>query len=172
MPSNSRSTEYFWRVVAEVEWDYPELHDSNDIVSDVWSFTTKPNFNAGDNILTTTALAAVPFALGGFAAEGTTSINWEAFDLAFGGGSTTKVTFTDATDPDTTVIISEAGKYILTLTVDGLTDSKEIVVIDDACEAAKATGTWEANYYDRDDDCDVDLKDFSIFANSFNAYGQ
>ena len=43
-------------------------------------------------------------------------------------------------------------------------DQMEIVVFEDACLAKKATGTWVANYYDRNGDCIVDLEDFTIFA--------
>jgi hypothetical protein len=40
-----------------------------------------------------------------------------------------------------------------------------IQVYEDACEAAKSNPNgWTANYYDRDEDCNVDLSDLSEFA--------
>lgn len=170
---------YYWRVDAIVDYDYvpgTEIADANMVTGKVWTFTTKeldepPVVEAGDNILTTSALAAAGFELEGTVIDDGTStltVGWEAFDVALGGGSTTKVTFTDAADPNTVVTISEAGTYILKLTATDATgtisDQKEIVVYDSACQAAKNTGARTANYYDRNDDCIVDLADFAVFA--------
>jgi hypothetical protein len=176
-PDLSHGTPYFWRVVETVQYDYMTPGDTNDITSDVWAFTTKlqdtpPVVDAGPKFTTTTVLAATPFALKGTVTDdGATAltVGWQAFDVALGGGLTTKVTFADATDPNTTVTVSEAGTYVVKLTADDLgndpvSDQKEIVVLDDACQAIKSTGTWAANYYDRNDDCIVDLTDFAIFA--------
>ena len=131
-----------------------------------------PVVSAGDNILTTLALASSPnvLILGGSVKDGYSplTIRWEAFEVALGGGLTTKVVFADETAPGTAVTISEAGTYILKLTATdsngSFSDQMEIVVYEDACEAKKATGTWVANYYDRNGDCIVDMQDFAIFA--------
>jgi endonuclease/exonuclease/phosphatase family metal-dependent hydrolase len=132
-----------------------------------------PVVNAGNNILTTLALASSPNALilGGSVTDDYTSLltaRWEAFEVALGGGLTTKVVFADATDPRTAVTISEPGTYVLQLTATdndvSFSDQMEIVVFEDACLANKATGAWVANYYDRNGDCIVDLEDFTIFA--------
>ena len=176
-PDLAYDTPYFWRVVETVQYVYKTPGDVNDIASDVWSFTTKladapPVVDAGPKFITTTDLAATPFALkGSLTDDGVTSVTtgWQAFDVALGGGLTTKVTFADATDPNTTVTVSEAGSYVLKLTAtDGynpsVSDQKELVVLDDACQAIKSTGNWVANYYDRNGDCVVDLADFSVFA--------
>jgi hypothetical protein len=74
----------------------------------------------------------------------------------------------------TTLSASVAGTYKVKVTV---TDSPstppaavvsaiaEVVVYADACEAKKASpGGWTANYYDQDDDCDVDVVDLSALA--------
>ena len=169
-PALDYATTYYWRV------DVLDSTTSSVIDGATWTFTTKlldtpPVVEAGDNVLTTLELA-ISLAMGGSVTDDETStltINgWEAFEALGGGGLTTKVTFADATDPATTATISEAGTYILKLTATDATgtvsDQKEIIVYADACEAAKATGEWTANYYDRDDDCDVDMADFAIFA--------
>ena len=160
-------TTYYWKVdvVAGVD-----TH-----VGNVWSFTTKaldapPVVEAGDNILTTLELAG-SLAMGGSVTDDGTSAltidGWEAFE-ASAGGSTTKVTFADASDPATTVTISEPGTYILKLTatdaLGSVSDQKEITVYADACDAAKATGEWTVNHYDRNEDCIVDMTDFAVFA--------
>jgi len=131
-----------------------------------------PVVSAGDNILTTLALANSPnvLILGGSVKEDYSSlaVKWEAFEVALGGGLTTKVVFADATDPHTAVTIREAGTYVLKLTSTdsngSFSDQIEIVVYEDACEAKKASGTWVANYYDRNGDCIVDMQDFAILA--------
>ncbi len=133
---------------------------------------TPPVVSAGDNILTTLELASVPNALtlGGSVKDDYSphTVRWEAFEVALGGGLTTKVVFADATDPHTAVTIREAGTYVLKLTASdsngSFSDQMEIVVYEDACEANKATGTWVANYYDRNGDCIVDMEDFTILA--------
>ncbi len=176
-PDLAYDTPYFWRIVETVQYVYKAPGDVNDIASDVWSFTTKladapPIVDAGPKFITTADLAATPFALkGNFTDDGVTpvTIGWQAFDVALGGGLTTKITFADATDPNTTVTVSEAGTYVVKLTAtDGYNPSvsaqKEIVVLEDACQAIKSTGTWAANYFDRNDDCVVDMADFAVFA--------
>jgi hypothetical protein len=40
----------------------------------------------------------------------------------------------------------------------------EVIVFEDACAAKKSTGTWVANYYDRNEDCVVDMEDLADFA--------
>jgi hypothetical protein len=169
---------YYWRVDMNVDFDFVPGTEPNIIVGPVWSFTTKqedalPIVDAGGNILTTLALAspANPLVLGGSVSDDGASpltVKWEAFEVALGGGLTTKVVFADAADPDTAITVSEAGTYILKLTAtDGngsFSDQMQIVVYQDACEAKKATGTWVANYYDRNGDCIVDMQDFAIFA--------
>ncbi|MCK5000608.1 MAG: fibronectin type III domain-containing protein, partial [Anaerohalosphaera sp.] len=161
---------YYWRITS-----YGDIVPHT---SPVWGFATKkfdanPLVEAGDNILTTLEMASPPnsLAMGGSVTDDGTStltINgWKAFE-ALGGGLTTKVTFADAYDPETTATISEVGTYILKLTATDATGSfssqKEIVVYADACDAAKATGARTANYYDRNDDCIVDMEDFAVFA--------
>jgi len=172
------NTTYYWKVDA---YEPNSLGGYNKIQGMVWSFTTKPEdltpvVDAGDSIITTLALSSSPNVLtlhGSVVDDGTTplTVNWQAYDVAFGGGLTTKVTFANQTDPNTTVTISESGTYILSLSAtDGtgtVSDQKEIVVYDSDCDAAKATGTRVANYYDRDDNCVVNLLDFAVFASEW-----
>jgi hypothetical protein len=95
-------------------------------------------------------------------------IQWEAFEIALGGGLTPNVVFADQTAPNTAVTISQAGTYVLKLTATDsngtFSDQMEVAVFEDACQAKKATGTWVANYYDRNEDCVVDMEDFTIMA--------
>ncbi len=177
VPDLEYDTEYFWRVVATVQYDYKTVGDTNDITSNVWAFTTKeldtpPVVDAGGNIMVTTEMASSPFALEGTVTDDGTSamtVGWEAFEVALGGGSaTTKVSFVDAADPNTTVTVSEAGSYIVKLTATDATgsvsDQKEITVVEDGCRAAQMFAGYQANYYDRNGDCVVNLEDFAEFA--------
>ena len=43
-------------------------------------------------------------------------------------------------------------------------DTLSLVVVADACDAAKLIAGFELNYYDSDDDCDVDVVDLAAFA--------
>ncbi len=167
-------TDYYWVV------DAYEPNATGDILhpGDAWMFTTKaednpPSVDAGEGLLVSLEMVTAPNGvplLGSVTDDGTSAltIGWEAFEANLGGGATTKVTFADATDPNTTITVSEAGTYIVKLTATDATgsvsDQKEIRVYADACDAAKATGTWQANYYDRNGDCVVNLDDFVVFA--------
>jgi hypothetical protein len=165
---------YYWKVIGYE----PNGVNFNPVPGPVWSFTTKPMdaapvVDAGDSVITTLALTSSPnvLALNGSVIDDGVSaltVTWKAYEVAYGGGLTTKVTFADQTNPSTTVTISESGTYILNLSATDATgtvsDTMEIVVYDSDCDAAKATGTHVANYYDRDDNCVVDLSDFAVFA--------
>jgi hypothetical protein len=167
---------YYWRI---------DTYEPNTLggpdtktVGPAWNFTTKsfdiaPIVDAGDSVITTLELCTTPNALalnGSVTDDGTSelTVSWEAYELAYGGGLTNKVTFADQTSPDTTVTISESGTYILNLSATDATgtvsDAMEIVVYDSDCDAAKATGTRVANYFDRDDNCVVNILDFAAFA--------
>jgi hypothetical protein len=175
-PDMVNLTTYYWKVDSHVKFDYKT--DPNVLSGPIWAFTTAPFdmtpvVDAGGSIITTLELASSPNVLtlnGSVTDDGisTLTVRWEAYDVAFSGGLTSKVTFADATDPSTTVTISESGTYILNLSATDATgtvsDQIEIVVYDSDCDAAKATGTHVANYYDRNDNCVVDLSDFAVFA--------
>jgi hypothetical protein len=172
-------TTYYWGIDAYE----PNTLGGPDIktVGSVWSFTTKsediaPVVDAGDSVITTLALTSSPNVLalnGSVVDDGTTplTVQWEAYDVALGGGLTTKVTFADQTDPSTTVTISESGTYILNLSATDATgtvsDQIKIAVYDSDCDAAKATGTRVVNYYDRDDNCVVNLLDYAELASEW-----
>ncbi len=150
--------------------NYPSDHRA---VVATFSYATEP-VEAGENILTTLELAN-DLALNGTAGltGSSVSINWQAFALSAGGvlSPSSAVTFTDSHDPATTISVSQAGSYILKLTVtDGqsqYSDELELRVYADACLAAKATGDWTASYYDRNNDCVVDLIDLSMLVSDW-----
>ncbi len=166
------NTDYFWRVSAQVVYD----NNSTGVIdSKAWSFKTKmqdtpPVIDAGDNILTTVELASALTLNGVVDDDGTSpvSVLWEAYEVALDGGPTDKVVIANAASLNTTVSVSQAGVYVLKLTVTDangpVTDQMEIRVFADSCQAAKLTGTWQANYYDRNSDCLVDINDFAVFA--------
>ena len=167
------NSDYYWCVKAQVTFDD---NTTGVISSPTWSFRTKlqdipPVVDAGDNIITTVELAAEPFGLNETVTDdGTTAVDilWEAFEISADGIATTNVVFSDAAAADTTVTILAAGTYVLKLTAtDGtgpVSDMVEIRVYEDGCRAAKATGAWQAGYYDTNSDCVVDINDFAMFA--------
>ena len=165
-------TTYYWAV---------DAHEPNTVGTiirpgPVWSFTTKPLdappvVEAGNNIITWLAKAQAGFALAGSVTDDGVSaltIDWDAFELALGGAQTSKVAFTDAADPITTITISDTGTYILGLSatddIATVSDSVRIDVFTDVCEAAKATAGYQTNLYDVNEDCIVDVLDFRAFA--------
>ena len=163
-------TTYYWRIIS--------TDGSTTSYSDVSEFITKkldspPVVDAGDNILTGLELVSPPNSLalnGSVTDDGTSSLEidgWVAYE-AMGGGLTANVTFADDKAPETTATISEAGTYILSLSATDATGTVtgqiEVIVHANACDAAKATGEWTANYFDRNDDCIVDIEDFAVFA--------
>jgi hypothetical protein len=71
--------------------------------------------------------------------------------------------------PTASFTTDTAGIYTIQLTAtDGLgqSDSNTVTinVYADACEAAQAVSGFSFNYYDMDDDCDVDTVDVAAFA--------
>ena len=136
------------------------------------TFTCTPDpVDAGKNILTTLDLAGSLQLDGTISISGDTlTINWQAFSVSPSGvlSATSNIIFSDPTNPDTIITAGQAGNYILKLnaTLNGTTysDQVELRVYADTCQAAKATGTWQAAYYDRNSDCNVDLADLAQFA--------
>ncbi len=174
-PVNSLSynTTYKWQVKANVNYN----DSTTGVVSGpVWAFTTKqldvaPVVNAGDNILTTIDLAGAPLSLNASVVDdGTTqmTILWQAFEISADCIATANVEFDDPEAVDTTITVSAIGTYVLKLTATddtgSVSDMIEMRVYEDGCRAAKAAGNWQANYYDRNGDCIVDINDFAQFA--------
>ncbi len=172
-------TTYYWRVVS---YEPNEVPGGDAIVhtGPTWNFTTKaldapPVVDAGQNILAALDWVTAPSAVdlqGSVIDDGISSVTvaWEALEGE--GIDPNNVTFTDVTDPATSVSITEVGTYTLKLTaIDGngveVTDQKEIGVYADACEAAKADGTWSPNFFDYDENCVVNLDDFAEFAKAW-----
>ena len=74
---------------------------------------------------------------------------------------------------DYDVTITELGSYTLELQAgDGDITSSDTVTINvysDACESAKADPDFELLFGDADEDCDVDIDDFVVFAGNWLA---
>jgi len=152
--------------------EYPGYPSDHRAVLATFTFLP-PLVDAGGSIITTLELASPPntLPLAGSVSDDATGpfmIQWEAFETAPGSGPTANVVFADPTDPGTLVTISQPGTYVLKLTATdsngSFSDQMEVAVFEDACQAKKATGTWVANYYDRNEDCVVDMEDFTIMA--------
>ena len=76
---------------------------------------------------------------------------------------------TDNQNPTATLMTDMEGDYKISLTIsDGKTTIEKLFVVEvyaDACEAKKASfGGWNANHYDRDGNCLVDIADFAVMA--------
>ncbi len=140
----------------------------------ITALTNKPAVEAGSSVLTTLGLANVPNGLTMSAAvngDGAASadIHWQAFDFEFDGGLSSNVTFDNAADPNSTVTVSEAGRYIFQLAAtvgdpaETVSDHIEVIVYEDDCEGAIAAELWDTEF-DYDDNCIVDISDFATFA--------
>ena len=167
------NSDYYWRVKALVNYDD---NTSGEIISPIWSFRTKlldtpPIVDAGGNIITTIDLASASFVSNATVSDdGTTPMTtlWEAYEINPDGIATSNVVFADASVVDTAITVLTTGTYILKLTATddtgSVSDVVEMRVYEDGCRAAKATGMWQANYYDTNSDCVVDINDFALFA--------
>jgi len=107
-----------------------------------------------------------------FSAFGTTvmiSVDWGPKALGLVNDSVTK-TNADLYFPTADFTTDTAGTYVIQLTATDTenppaSDTMEIFVGEDACEAAQEAPGWvEFNFYDRDQNCIVDLLDFAPFA--------
>ena len=118
-----------------------------------------------------------------------TEQNYSAFNTTvsilptWGGMATVTDTTNDPSSPTQSAILSTdwPGSYIVRLTVtDNVwtsSDTMTVRVAANACVAAQEAPGWtEFNYYDVDEDCDVDLADFAALAlqwlDNRNANGQ
>ncbi len=171
---------YYWRVDLYVDYDYIAGVDANSTIDGyVWSFTTEsatPAITIFDNILTSMDL--LPATVSAVVQDGdndVASVLWEVLDddQNYPAGAIAAVpdATTDLYNPTAAFTTDTSGIYMVLLTVtdgQGNVDSKvaQVRVEQTGCDQAKLNleGVWVANYYDRDQDCDVDLRDFAVFA--------
>ncbi|MCP4376999.1 MAG: hypothetical protein GY794_12580 [bacterium] len=130
-----------------------------------------------DNVLTTRSL--LPAALSAVvtdADDNLVSIDWLwlSDDIIAPAGAVGTITNTTsdlyAPRADFGAPSDPNGGYIIRLTAtdgDGNTAQRNatVQVFETACELAATEAGWSGyNYYDRDEDCDVDLNDYAVFA--------
>ena len=110
-----------------------------------------------------------PQSFSAFGADVTISVAWGPRALGLINASVTK-TNDDLYAPTAELTADTAGTYQVQLTAidsEGSEDSDivSISVAEDACQAAQNAPDWvDFNYFDTDQDCDVDLVDFAAFA--------
>ena len=193
LPAITTDTTYYWRVDSVVIWDvnsflepgtYTVIPGTPDtylqtVEGDSWQFTTlpanpAPTVDAGDNLYTSLALLDSPnaIALNGIVSDpgDSPTILWSVLTgvadypggtQSFPGGAGSAVT---------TFQSDTAGRFVLQLTADDgynppVSDTMEVLVIEDACEAAKANPDgYTQLVFDLNNDCVVNLPDLAIVA--------
>jgi hypothetical protein len=183
-PPITYNTAYFWRVDTYVTWDSNEItgNFTDKIEGSVWSFTTEPSYtpvvlDSFANVITTVDIgtADLEAVISGNSTPVSAVFEILTDDAEYpAGGDAVLSNYGPSASLTTTLSASVAGAYKVKVTI---TDSPstppaavvsaiaEVVVYADACEAKKASpGGWTANYYDQDDDCDVDVNDLRAYA--------
>jgi len=187
----------FWRVDTTVVWDSNEMLDPNTytdngngtytqlVVGSDWQFSTAsyqpPVVNLND-VITFVDIGADLSATVTETSYLVTSGEFELLDddSEFPTGSDAELinidTTTEPNNPTATLTTTDPGIYKVKLTVSDGTATAEsiaqVAVYADACQAAKATGSWTQNYYDvtgiyldpNEPDCLVDVLDFDSLA--------
>ncbi len=163
---------YYWQVKTD---------NGTEQLSDLFWFEAvtykAPELSGGDSVWTTLDLVPATMSAS-IETFGTplTSVTLELLedDLAFPTGADAILTpdTSDLENPTASLTTDTAGLYKVLLTVmDGTTTIEKIIAVDvysDACQAKKDSPSgWVANYYDRDDDCDVDVADFAVLAEAW-----
>ncbi len=160
--------DYYWQVtVYDSDLAEPVL------VGPVFTFNTRnvaPTADAGDDLETWLVDGTRDIQLAGAAIDddgpGPYSYLWEVTSDA---NELNPATLDDATLPDATVTLPEAGEYTLSLIVnDGAdpsaADSIQITVYADSCQHARNQDGFVRLAGDTDEDCDVDMTDFANVA--------
>jgi hypothetical protein len=183
-PPITYNTAYFWRVDTYITWDSNEItgNFTDKIEGSVWSFTTEPSYtpvvlDSFANVITTVDIgtADLEAVISGNSTPVSAVFEILTDDAEYpAGGDAVLSNYGPSASLTTTLSASVAGAYKVKVTI---TDSPstppaavvsaiaEVVVYADACEAKKASpGGWTANYYDQDDDCDVDVNDLRAYA--------
>ncbi|MBN1844443.1 MAG: hypothetical protein JW810_02090, partial [Sedimentisphaerales bacterium] len=107
-----------------------------------------------------------------FGATVTISVAWGPHALGLINASVTK-TNADLYAPTADFTTDYAGTYVIQLEATDSegsvgSDTLEVAVAEEPCTAAQMVSTWPGfNYYDRDEDCDVDMLDFVPFASQW-----
>jgi hypothetical protein len=157
--------DYYWQITV-----YDSAFAEPVLVSPVFTFNTRnvaPTADAGDDLETWLADGSRDVILAGIAIDddgpGPYSYEWEVTSNA---NDLNPATLDDATLPNATVTLPEAGEYTLALIVnDGAdpsaADSIQITVYADSCEHARNQAGFAAFPGDTDGDCDVDMVDLA-----------
>jgi len=165
---------YFWIVDESLGAAHPRDWD-NIIQGSVWSFetvTSAPEVDAGSSIVTWLEEGTTTVDLNGTVTDATgdvTAILWSLVESPLGS----TVNIANASAVATTATLDATGRYVLELhAVDAVqhedSDTMEINVYADACEAAKNNPNgYTASPYDFNDDCQVDFIDFAMFATAW-----
>lgn len=168
-------TTYYWSVDTQLE-----LNNSGEPVfvpGVVWTFSTlipfdRPKAGAGENLLGTVAMGLAGIQLNGTVTDpddNIINIEWSVDQKP----QVAAVHFTDASDPATTVTVDTEGLYVLKLLAEDEEeqigqDKMEILVYDDACEAAQNNPDgYTPIDSDTDSDCEIDTEDFSTVSSEW-----
>jgi len=172
---------YYWRVDALEPNTLPGGTGYIVHKGPIWSFKTVPltpiietfdNVVSAMDILPATLSATV---LNSLDSEATFTLLVDDYEYPTGA----TVGFSQETSnpgaPTCTLVPDKPGTYKVKLVVtktgfEPIEQISKLVVYEDSCQAIKALGTFEANYYDRDEDCDVDLDDLSDFVQEWLDY--
>ena len=168
-------TIYYWRVDTELQLD--NMTEPNLISGIIWSFSTsipssRPQVNAGENLLSTVAMGLAGIQLNGTVIDpddNLITVEWSVIEQP--GGST--VEFTDASDPATTITVDAVGLYVLKLfaeDADGQvsSDQIEILIYANPCEAAQNNPDGYSSIdSDTDSSCEIDIEDFASIASEW-----
>ncbi len=181
---------YYWQIIEGLEDPNDPgvvrpYTDPNNIAGPVWRFLTRPSYAAPEldfpSVITTLDLADpgpinISADVQTYDEITSATVTLLSDDLNFPASAT--YTFLDTTsdpkNPTATLSTDTVGTYYVEIEATDnhptepatITGIAEVVVIADACEAAKdsRSSEWAQNHYDRDGDCDVDLPDFAEFA--------
>lgn len=158
---------YWWITVYDSDFAEPVFGPL------LFTFNTRnvaPTADAGDDLETWLVDGTRDVTLAGAAIDddgpGPYSYLWEVTSDA---NDLNPATLDDATLPNATVTLPEAGEYTLSLIVnDGAdpsaADSMQITVYADSCEHARNQAGFVRLAGDTDEDCDVDMTDFANVA--------
>ncbi len=167
------SVKYYWRVTSTD----PNSGSPVDYVGSDWSFTTigsSPVISSFDNVFT--AMSLLPADLAAVVTDADNnvdSVSWEVLtdDWSYPAGAIASVTDTtgDLYAPTATFTADANGFYKVRLTVtdDDSNATEQVVevrVTQTTCDLAQLFPGFAFDYYDVDEDCDVDLSDFAAFA--------
>ena len=146
----------------------------NQILQEAHIENSPPIMDAGNSYLTwlddlplTTLAGAVVDGPPGDVAD--VDVAWSITGQPVGSNASVTKTSSDWANPTADFTTDSTGTYEITLTATDTTglvgsDTLEIEVVADACEAAQLEPGFEFNYYDSDQNCVIDLIDYAAFA--------